>query len=80
MTIVNPLTARAPPETLAIREVAAKSPCPLRIAEIRVDNEKHKHIRDAVCQIIRYDFSKLGIVPQTVKYYKRARPPICGAL
>jgi hypothetical protein len=57
-----------PPETQAIREVAAKLPCPLRIAEIRIDTERHKHIRDAVCQIIRYDFSKLGITPQTVEY------------
>jgi hypothetical protein len=57
------------PETLAIREVAAKLPCPLGIAEIRVDTEKHKHIEDAVCQIIRYDFSKLGTKTQAVDYY-----------
>jgi hypothetical protein len=57
------------PETLAIREVATKLPCPLGIAEIRVDTEKHKHIKDAVCQIIRYDFSRLGTKPQTVEYY-----------
>ena len=57
------------PETLAIREVAAKLPCPMRIAEIRVDTEKHKHIEDAVCQIIRYDFSKLGTKTQAVDYY-----------
>ena len=57
------------PETLAIREVAAKLPCPMRVAEIRVDTETHKHIEDAVCQIIRYDFSKLGTQPQTVEYY-----------
>jgi uncharacterized protein YutE (UPF0331/DUF86 family) len=57
------------PETLAIREVAAKLPCPMGIAEIRVDTEKHKHIEDAVCQVIRYDFSKLGTQPQIVEYY-----------
>jgi uncharacterized protein YutE (UPF0331/DUF86 family) len=57
------------PQTLAIRDVAAKLPCPVRIAEIRVDTEKHKHIEDAVCQIIRYDFSKLGTQPQIVEYY-----------
>jgi hypothetical protein len=58
-----------PPETLALREVVAKFPCPLRIAEIRIDTEKHKHIRDEICQIIRYDFSKLGVTPRTVEYY-----------
>jgi hypothetical protein len=57
------------PETLAIREIAAKLPCPVGIAEIKVDTEKHKHIKDAVCQIIRYDFSKLGTQPRTVEYY-----------
>ena len=57
-----------PPETQAIREVTAKLPCPLRVAEIRIDTERHKHIEDAVCQIIRYDFSKLGVTPQTVEY------------
>jgi len=56
------------PETLAIRDAAAKLPCPVRIAEIRVDTEKHKHIDDPVCQIIRYDFLKLGTQPQTVEY------------
>lgn len=58
-----------PPETLALREVVAKFPCPLKIAEIRINTDKHKHIKDEICQIIRYDFSKLGVTPQTVEYY-----------
>lgn len=37
-----------PPETQAIRGVAAKLPCPLRIAEIRIDTEKHKHIASKI--------------------------------
>jgi hypothetical protein len=57
------------PETLAIREVAAKLPCPMGIADIRVDTEKHKDIEDAVCQVIRYDFSKLGTQQQIVEYF-----------
>jgi len=28
--------------------------------ELRVDTERHKHIEDKVCQLIGYDFSKLG--------------------
>jgi len=58
-----------PPETLAIREVVDKFLCPVRIAEIRIDIEKHRHIKDEVCQIIRYDFSQLGVAQRTVEYY-----------
>ena len=56
-----------PPEILALRKVVASFPCPLRIAEIKIDTEKHKHIKDEICQIIRYDFSKLGV--RSVEYY-----------
>jgi len=49
-----------PPEILAIRKAIASFPCPLRIAEIKIDTEKYNHIKDEICQIIRYDFSKLG--------------------
>jgi hypothetical protein len=58
-----------PPETLAIRDIATKLPCSLRIAEIRIAVGKHNHIKDAICQIIRYDFSKLGITQKFVEYY-----------
>ena len=58
-----------PPETLTLRKVVADFPCPVKIAEIQIDIEKHSHITDEVCQIVRYDFSKLGVTPGTVKYY-----------
>ena len=58
-----------PPEILAIREIVANFPCPVRIAEISIDIEKHKHIKDEVCQIIRYDFSKIGV--RSIEYYGR---------
>lgn len=58
-----------PPEILAIREAVAKFPCPVRIAEIIIDIKKHKHRRDKSCQIIRYDFSKLGVKQEFVEYY-----------
>lgn len=58
-----------PPEILAIREIVANFPCPVRIAEIRIDIEKHKHIKDEVCQTIRYDFSEIGI--RSVESYGR---------
>jgi hypothetical protein len=35
-------------------------PCPVKMLELRVDTERHKHIEDKVCQLIGYDFSKLG--------------------
>jgi hypothetical protein len=58
-----------PSEILAIRDVVTKFPCAVRIAEIKIDTEKHKHIEDEVCQIIRYDFAKLGAEDRTLKYY-----------
>ncbi|MCJ7633494.1 hypothetical protein MUP77_14045, partial [Candidatus Bathyarchaeota archaeon] len=48
------------PETLAIRKATTLLPCPVRIAELKIDEEKHGHIRDELCQVIRYDFSRLG--------------------
>jgi hypothetical protein len=48
------------PETLAIRNAATLLPCPVRIADLKVDKEKHGHIKDELCQVIRYDFSRLG--------------------
>lgn len=58
-----------PPEVLALREIVTKFPCPVRIVEIKIDVEKHDHIKDEICQIVRCDFSKLGIAPKTVHYY-----------
>lgn len=58
-----------PPETLMVREAVANFPCPLRIAEIKIDLEKHKHVEDGLCQITRYDFSELGTAGGAVEYY-----------
>lgn len=58
-----------PPETLALIEVVAKFPCPVRIVEIKIDIERYEHIRDEVCQIVRYDFSKLGVAEGIVEYH-----------
>ena len=58
-----------PAETLALRKVVADFPCPVKIVEIQIDIEKHGHIEDKVCQIVQYDFSKLGVTHGMVKYY-----------
>jgi hypothetical protein len=58
-----------PPEILVVREVVTNFPCPLRIAEIKIDLKKHREIEDDLCQIIRYDFSKLEMAGGTVEYY-----------
>jgi hypothetical protein len=61
-----------PPETLAIRRIVTDFPCPVRVAEIRIDTEKHEHIKDEVCQVVRYDFSGLGtsesLVDRSIEY------------
>lgn len=58
-----------PPETIAVREAANSFPCPVRIAEIKIDTEKHAHIADEICQIVRYDFSELDVSSGVVEYY-----------
>jgi hypothetical protein len=58
-----------PPEIIALREVVANFPCPMRILEIKVDTKKHTHIKDEVCQVIRYDYSKLGVAQGLVEYH-----------
>jgi len=58
-----------PPEIIHLRELVAKFPCPVRILEIKVDTKKHPHIKDEVCQVIRYDYSKLGIAKGLVEYH-----------
>jgi hypothetical protein len=55
------------PETLAIREAIESFPCPLRIAEIKIDIKKYSHIHDDICQIVRYDLTKLG--ESSLEYY-----------
>jgi hypothetical protein len=58
-----------PPEVLAIREVSDSFPCPIRVAQIKIDIKKHKHITDEICQIVRFDFSRLGAQEDVVEYY-----------
>jgi len=55
------------PETLAIREAIEGFPCPLRIAEIKIDIKKYSYIHDDICQIVRYDLTKLG--ESSLEYY-----------
>lgn len=58
-----------PPETVAVRKAVSRFPCPVRVAEVLIDVEQHKHIKDEICQVVRYDFSKLGHSPAVVEYY-----------
>ena len=55
------------PETLAIREAIRSFPCPLRIAEIKMDVKKYPYISDEICQIISYDLTRLG--ERSLEYY-----------
>jgi len=49
-----------PPDMLGLKKFAYSLPCPVKILELRVDTEKYKYIEDEICQLIGYDFSKLG--------------------
>lgn len=49
-----------PPAILGMKNFVHSLPCPVKILELRVDTERHKHIEDKICQLIGYDFSKLG--------------------
>ena len=55
------------PETLAIREAIESFPCPLRIAEIKIDVKKYPYISDKICQVINYDLTRLG--ERSLEYY-----------
>jgi len=57
-----------PPEIVAVREIAANLHCPVRIVDVKIDTNKHKHIQDRICQMIRYDFSQLGLASSMVEY------------
>jgi len=48
------------PTTLAIRKVFERLVCPLTIAEIKIDVNRFDHISDKICQVIRYDLSRIG--------------------
>lgn len=49
-----------PPGIVGLKNFVYSLPCPVKILELRVDTERYKHIEDEVCQLIGYDFSKLG--------------------
>ena len=49
-----------PPAILVMKNFVHSLPCLVKILELRVDTERHKHIGDEVCQFIGYDFSKVG--------------------
>ena len=55
------------PETLAIIEAIENFPCPLKIAEIKIDIENYPDISDEICQIINYDLTRLG--EKSLEYY-----------
>jgi hypothetical protein len=52
---------------LGMKDFVHSFPCPVKILELRVDTEKQRHIKDRICQLIGYDFSKLG--SRFVAYY-----------
>lgn len=56
-----------PPAILGMKNFIHSLPCPVKILELRVDTERHGHIEDKTCQLIGYDFSKLG--DRFVAYY-----------
>lgn len=47
------------PTLLALRDAIFSLPCAVKVLDLRVDTEKFNHIKDEVCQLIGYDFSKL---------------------
>ena len=49
-----------PPGIVGLKNFVYSLPCPVKILELRVNTERYKHIEDEVCQLIGYDFSKLG--------------------
>lgn len=49
-----------PPAILGMKNFVHSLPCPVKILELRIDTERQRHIGGRTCQLIGYDFSKLG--------------------
>ena len=47
---------------LALRDAIFSLPCAVKVLELKNDAEKYEHIKDNICQILGYDFSRLGKV------------------
>ena len=45
----------------------SKLPLPVEIIDVEVDTQAYPHLKDSICQLIRYDTSKIG--EKQVKYY-----------
>lgn len=50
------------PNLVALKDAVFSLPCAVKILELEVNAQKYEHIRDDICQIVTYDFSKLGKV------------------
>jgi len=55
------------PSTLALKRLINSLPCHVDIIELRLNPFKYEIIEDEICQLIKYDFSKLGSL--LVKYH-----------
>lgn len=48
------------PTILALRDAIWKLPIPIKVLELKVDTSKYPDIKDKICHLIRYDFTKFG--------------------
>lgn len=49
------------PTILALRDSIWKLPIPVKVLELRIDNLKYPEIKEKICHLIRYDFTKFGV-------------------
>lgn len=49
------------PDIVALRDAIFHLPIPIKILELKVDTLKYPDIKDEICHLIRYDFTKFGV-------------------
>lgn len=55
------------PKMAALSDAISNLPVPVDIIDVKVDISKHSHIKDEICQLMRFDFSKYGV--RVVSYH-----------
>ena len=49
------------PDIVALRDAIFHLPIPIKILELKVDTLKYPDIKDEICHLIKYDFTKFGV-------------------
>lgn len=60
------------PRNVAFHKTVDQLPCGVKLLELEVDKEKHEHLEDNFCPLIKYDFKKMNQL--SVEYLGQVKP------